>query len=170
MIINPSTGEFMFENVFDMYYDLFMELGLGIDANNYLYDQDSGNMIMMKDKYIKATIDPNIPIYAGRNDIVFEPDKNYGLISTLFGFYLDKCVNSDDGDQLQGYIAHFVDDKPDPNRRARNERSAQRVVVRTAGRGDIESRYYFNIYLAYIDCIFRIAGYNVNLDNFDIVR
>ena len=32
------------------------------------------------------------------------------LISFLFGFYLNCCQDSDDGDLLQGYIAHYIDD------------------------------------------------------------
>ena len=83
----------------------------------------------------------------------------------LFGFYLDKCKNSDDGDILRGYIAHYIEDDP--------TKTKQRVVVKTVpveqgGRGLIESEFYFNVYLAFIDCIFRIAGYNPNLQNFDI--
>jgi hypothetical protein len=50
-----------------------------------------------------------MPAYAGINDIVFEPIHNYGMISNLFGMYLDMCQDTDDGDLLQGYIAHFVE-------------------------------------------------------------
>lgn len=154
-----SNGTIGFNNIFDMYYDLFSEIGLGINNQQYLYDQDTQITIMFKDKYIKASID-GTPVYAGRNDIVFEPSKNYTLMTRLFEYYLDKCQNSDDGDQLQGYIAHYIEDDSTGEK--------QRVVVKTVGRGEICSRFYFNIYLAYIDCIFRIAGYDADLNNFDI--
>ena len=78
----------------------------------------------------------------------------------MFCYYLDKCQHTDDGDILQGYIANFIDDNP--------EKDKQRVAVKTKGRGEISSAYYYNIYLAYIDCIFRIAGYVPNLYNLDI--
>lgn len=158
MIYFPN-GTVGFDNIFDMYYDLFSEIGLGINAQQYLYDQDTQTTIMFKEKYIKASIDGQ-PVYAGRNDIVFEPAKNYTLMTRLFEYYLDKCQNSDDGDILQGYIAHYIDDDV--------TKEKQRVVVKTMGRGEISSDYYFNIYLAYIDCLFKIAGYNANLSNFDI--
>ena len=58
-----------------------------------------------------------------------------------------------------GYIAHYIDDD--------DEKMKQRVVVRSSTRGDISSAYYYNIYLAYIDCIFKVAGDNVDLSNFD---
>ena len=158
------NGQITFINFSDMYYDLFMELGLGIDANSYLYDQDTDMPILFKEKYIKANI-TGAPLYQGRNDIIFDPPKNYSLMDKLFGFYLDKCKNSDDGDILRGYIAHYIEDDP--------TKTKQRVVVKTVpveqgGRGLIESEFYFNVYLAFIDCIFRIAGYNPNLQNFDI--
>ena len=81
-------------------------------------------------------------------------------MTRLFEYYLDKCQNSDDGDQLQGYIAHYIDDD--------ETKEKQRVVVKTVGRGEISSQFYFNVYLAYIDCLFKIAGYNADLSNFDI--
>ena len=57
-------------------------------------------------------------------------------------------------------IAQYIDDD--------EAREKQRVVVKTAGRGEISSDYHYNIYLSYIDCIFKIAGYNTDLSNFDI--
>ena len=158
MIYLPN-GTVVFDNIFDMYYDMFSEIGLGINSQQYLYDQDTQIVIQFKEKYIKASINDQ-PVYAGRNDIVFEPAKNYTLMTRLFEYYLDKCQNSDDGDQLQGYIAHYIDDD--------EAKEKQRVVVKTAGRGEISSQFYFNVYLAYIDCLFKIAGYNADLSNFDI--
>jgi len=158
MIYLPN-GTVAFDNIFDMYYDMFSEIGLGINSQQYLYDQDTQIVIQFKEKYIKASINGQ-PVYAGRNDIVFEPAKNYTLMTRLFEYYLDKCQNSDDGDQLRGYIAHYIDDD--------EAKEKQRVVVKTAGRGEISSQFYFNVYLAYIDCLFKIAGYNADLSNFDI--
>lgn len=158
------NGQITFTDFTDMYYDLFMELGLGINGNSYLYDQDTDMPILFKEKYIKANIN-GAPLYQGRNDIIFDPAKNYSLMDRLFGFYLDKCKNSDDGDILRGYIAHYIEDNP--------EKTKQRVVVKTVpieqgGRGLIESDFYYNVYLAFIDCIFKIAGYAPNLQNFDV--
>ena len=158
MIYLPN-GTVYFDNIYDMYYDLFSEIGLGINSQQYLYDQDTQTVIQFKEKYIKASINGQ-PVYAGRNDIVFEPAKNYTLMTRLFEYYLDKCQNSDDGDQLHGYIAHYIDDD--------ETKEKQRVVVKTVGRGEISSQFYFNVYLAYIDCLFKIAGYNADLSNFDI--
>lgn len=151
------NGTMVFGDINELYYDLFMELGLAI-KNQYLYIQD-GDFLKFGEKFIKTSID-GTPVYPGKNDIIFDPSTNYTLISMIFGYYLDRSQDTEDGDILQGYIAHFIDDNP--------ERDKQRVIVRTKGRGDICSKFYYNIYLAYIDCIFTIAGYNVDLSNFDI--
>ena len=140
-------------------YNLFNEIGLSVRPDQYVYDQDTGNVIQFKEKLLKASIN-GAPVYAGNRDIIFEPDKNYALMACLFGMYLDKAQHSDDGDLLQGYIAQYIDDD--------ETREKQRVVVKTVGRGEISSDYYYNIYLSYIDCIFKIAGYNTDLSNFDI--
>lgn len=156
-IIPPNT--LIFENLNDIILNYFYEMGMSIDKNGYLYDQDLGNNISYKGNMIKASVN-GIPVYAGMNEIVFDPVHNYGLISTLFGTYLDKCQNSEDGDILGGYIAHGIED-------SKMDKS-QRVCVKTLNRGEIASLYYQNVFLAYIDCTFRIAGYNVDLHPFDI--
>lgn len=150
-----------YNNVFDLYYEIFNSIGLAVNRNQYLYDQDTGNVLKFGDKLIKATINPNIPIYAGRNDIVFDPSKNYQLVSTLFGYYIDKTMNSENPELLQGYIAHYIDDNITKDK--------QRIVVKTSGKGEIASRYYYNIYLAYFDCILRIEGFDPDLTNLDIM-
>jgi hypothetical protein len=160
MFILPN-GRFGFETIYDLYYDLFNEIGISVNNDGLLYDQDTGNLIAFNGKYIKASIN-GTPVYPGRNDIVFEPQKNYQMLKCLYGLYIDKCTNSEDGDIIGGYIADFIDDSDDKQK--------QRVVLRSSEKGDIASDFYFNIYLAYIDNIFRIAGYNVDLSAFDIVE
>ena len=157
---NPD-GTIGFNTFNEMQYDLFSEIGLGINRQSYVYDQDTLEVLRIKDKYIKASVQGE-PIYTGKNEVPFDPSKNYSLINYLFSYYLNKAQNSEDGDMIGGYIAHFIDDN--------ETKDKQRVVVRSAERGDISSDYYFNIYLAYFDCIFRIAGYVPNLHNFDIVE
>ena len=153
--------EIAFRDVYEMYYHLFTEIGLSIDSNQYLFDQDTGSILQYNGLFIKATTMPT-PIYAGKTDIVFDPSKNYNLMTCIFGYYIDKESNSEDGDTI-GYIAQYIDD--DKNR------EKQRVVVRTRNHGDICSKYYHNIYLGYIECILLLSGYaSVYLDNLDFIE
>lgn len=149
-----------FTDLNDLMINYLSEMGLAVDeTTQYLYDQDNGNVLKYKEKNIKVSIN-GIPAYAGLTDIVFDPFHNYGIVSSLFGHYLDVCKESDDGDLLGGYIAHGVEDN--------RENDKQRVVVKTINRGEIASNYYKSVFLAFADCTFRIAGYVVDLSAFDI--
>lgn len=152
------NGKIMFDDMYELYYHLFLEIGLSINGNNYLYDQDTEIPLMYKDKYIKATTFP-VPIYAGRNDIVFDPSQNYNLMVSILGYYIDKESNSDSGDNI-GFIAQYIED---------NDIEMQRVVVKTKN-GDYASQFYHNVFLGYIEVIFLLAhSFNVDLSNFDLV-
>lgn len=152
-------GKVMFQDIYEMYYHLFTEIGLGINSDQYLYDQDNGTVLRYKDKYLKATVQP-VEIYAGKTDMIFDPVKNYNLIVSILGYYLDKEANNPEGDNI-GFIAQFIEDD--------STREKQRVVVKTR-RGDYISSFYYNIYLAYIEVIFLLSdNFVVDLSNFDIV-
>ena len=135
------NGKIMFDDMYELYYHLFLEIGLSINGNNYLYDQDTEIPLMYKDKYIKATTFP-VPIYAGRNDIVFDPSQNYNLMVSILGYYIDKESNSDSGDNI-GFIAQYIED---------NDIEMQRVVVKTKS-GDYFSQFYHNIDLSNFDLV-----------------
>lgn len=147
------NGRVKFDDIYELYYNLFTTIGLGINQNSYLYDQDTGTMICLKDKFIKASVQP-VTIYAGKNDIIFAPDQNYQLMVCLLGYYLDKNPEL-------SFIAQYIEDD--------NKREKQRVCVKTHN-GVVESNFYSNIYLGYIECIFILSGgFIPDLSNFDIV-
>jgi hypothetical protein len=153
------NGKIMFNDVYEMFYHLFTEIGLGINNNSYLYDQDTFTEIKFKEKYIKATTQP-ITIYAGRNDIIFDPANNYQLMVSLLGYYIDKRAVSEDEETIE-FVAQYIEETPG--------REKQRVTVKTNNKGDISSNFYYNIYLGYIEIIFLLGGNFVpDLSNFDI--
>lgn len=155
-----NNGKVMFDDVYELNYHLFMEMGLSINNNGYLYDQDNGTTLMFKDKYIKATTIP-VEIYAGKTDIVFNPAENFTLMNTLFCYYLDKYTSDEELSSEIKYIAHFIEDNP--------EKTMQRIAIRTAN-GDIFTSYYYNLYLGFIEAIFILSNnFSVDLSNFDIV-
>lgn len=151
------TGKTMFDNQAEMFYHLFMEMGLSINSSQYLYDQETGIELKYKDKFIKADVNGNV-IYAGKNDIVFDPARNYNMMVTLIGYYIEReTIN---GTANFVFIAQSVEDNAD--------RTKQRVVVRT-NRGDIASQYYKNVYLGFIEVIFLLAeNFIPDLSNLDI--
>ena len=159
-----ANGKMMFDDLREMYYDLFLEIGLSINNDQYIYDQDTGIVLKYKDKYMKMSF--NSDVYAGRNDMVFDPVTNYNLIVTLLGYYLEK--EAADGNDI-GYIADFKEEEFKRGFYAKGERFRQRVVIRTKT-GDLFTNYYYNLYLAYIEAIFIVSGStNYDLSNFDIL-
>lgn len=152
-----SIGQMVFDDLQEMYYNLFNEIGLSINKDSYLYDMDTGQVLLFKDKYIKASNNPLDDLYAGKTDIVFDPLKNYTLMTTLFGYYIDKEF----ADRPGYFIAQYIDDNPE-------DKHLQRFVVKTQD-GDIYSKFYNNTYLGYVENIFNLAGSTVDLSNFDLV-
>lgn len=157
MFITPQ-GKIAFNTIAERDYNLFMIIGLGINKEQYLYDQDTGTILNYRGKYIKATI-TEMPVYAGRNDIVFDPSRNYNMMATLLGYYIDKESTSEDGDII-GFISQGVEDTKD--------KEFHRLFIQTKYKGRIESDWFHCGYLGFIDCIFKLDGQNVDLHNFDI--
>ena len=160
-----ANGKMFFNDSIEMYYNLFLEIGLSINNEQYIYDQDTGIVLTYKDKRIKYSF--NNIVYGGSNDIVFDPSTNYDLIVKLFGYYIEK----ENQDNDIGYIAHFTE--PEETGKvfvAENERFRQRLVIKTKS-GDIATQYYYNLYLSYIEAIFIISGNTeYDLSNFDVLE
>jgi hypothetical protein len=149
------NGEFQYDNVNELYYNLFLEIGLFINQHQYIQDTDTGIVLQYKKRYIKADLSGN-PVYAGVTDVIFDPPHNYGLISTLLGYYIDK--KTAEGEDI-GYTAQAVVDTDDYHQ----------VLVRTT-HGDVLSKPYHNVYLGYIEVIMTLGGTRVDLRNLDIVE
>ena len=146
------NGLMAFSSANEMYYNLFLEIGLSINRDNYLYDQDTGIVLKYKDKYIKANIFDNTEIYAGKNDILFDPANNYNLMETLFGYYIDK--QAAEGNDI-GFIARYIEDYPKWDNP--NVKPLQRIVIKRKMQDDIYSNYYNKLYLGFIDIIFKLS-------------
>ena len=151
-MVITANGKMMYDDIFELYYNLFAEIGLGINSNQYLYDQDTMIELKYKDKYIKATVRP-IELYSGMNDIVFD-HTNYHLMATLFGYYLDKNSGR------IPYISHYFEED--------SSKEKTRLIVKT-GNGDIITQFYYTSCLPYIEALFSLSDNQVDLSNFDIL-
>ncbi len=161
LLPGPNGLVTIYNDIYELFYNLFLEIGLTINAQGYLTDTDSDITIMFNNKYIKASLNPN-PVYTGKTDILFDPAHNYNLMVKMFGYYIDKREALDDP---IGYISQGITD-------TRNEKDEpiHSVFVDTQTMGRVESLYYRNVYLAFIDCIMRLGGTMVDLHNFDIIE
>lgn len=154
-----NDGKVRFTDRGELLFHLFMEMGLGINSNQYLYDQDTGEVLRFKDLYIKADVN-NQPIYAGKTDIVFEPETNYSLMNNLFAYYLEK-FKADEDNHITQEISYYFES--DPNK------EKQRIFVKTQY-ATYATQFYSCVFLAFIEATFLINGnFMVDLSNFDIV-
>lgn len=158
IVATPNGILTLFDTVEEMYYNLFLEIGLFINQNGHLQDSDTGVEIRYKDKFIKVSLNPNQPAYPGRTDVLFDPAHNFNLMQTLFGYYIDK---RDHGEEPIGYIAQGIADN--------KEEGLHSVFVKSQS-GYYESLWYHNSYMGFIDAIFRMGGVNTDLSQFDIVE
>lgn len=151
-----QNGKIMFDNMYEMYFNLYNALELAVDEQTqYLYDINNRQPLRFKDKYIKTSL-TNPVVYAGKNDIVFDPASNYQLMVSIMGYFLD----SHSGEI--SFIAQYIEDNL--------TRDKQRVCVKTKDKV-IESQFYYNVYLGYVECIFALADEMIpDLSNLDIVE
>ena len=131
-MLDPIQRVGYFNTLQELYFDLFNEIGLGVRQDGYIYDQDNGNLLTFENLYLKISLSGQ-EIYAGRNEMIFDPSTSFKLIDRIFGYFLDKCREDEDGDILQGLVAYYCEDA---------ENRQQRVCVKTLGRGIIASRWY----------------------------
>ena len=154
-----QDGSTCFNDVFEMNYFLFLEMGLSLNQDNRLIDSENGTPIKFQDKYIKATVTP-VALYGGKDDILFEPALNYKLMSTLLGYFIDKF--SSDPDNEFNFVAMFIDNVT---------KDKNRIVIKYNNNKKITTNAYYNLYLCLIEAIFNINGnMKINLSNFDFPR
>lgn len=122
---------------------VMQEIGLEVDSNGNVIDQDSRNLIQFKSKNIKCT---NI----GRDDIPFNPLENASLMSKLFSYYVDK-LDKEDGRYVSVYY---------PNARDKGEKG---YIELKEGNNVIKSGTYYNDSIKYAELMMTLNG-NTKVD------
>lgn len=154
-----DNGLMMFDDIYELTYNLLNAIGLVINPNGYLYDTDSNTIVQFQGRNIKATIDPNIPCFAGQGEVVFDILNNVRLVTTMLGYVIDKET------MLNGFssLSHYIDDEPTTYRSALCIKMTDQTVKSTL--------YYTNKCLKYIHGIFLVYEDQfppICLNNFDV--
>lgn len=145
---------------------LLTSMGLSIDHNQTLIDQETMAQIKFQGKNIKASFDRMKPVYITEGDIKFEPlnRNNIRLLSTLFGHFLDK-------EQEYGNINRVLTFYPEEILLDDGSRRTK-IIVKCEKNEVYESDYFENKCLVYCDLINKICGdllYNrIDLHKFDV--
>ena len=137
-----DNGLMMFDDIYELTYNLLNAIGLVINPNGYLYDTDS-----------------NIPCFAGQGEVVFDILNNVRLVTTMLGYVIDKET------MLNGFssLSHYIDDEPTTYRSALCIKMTDQTVKSTL--------YYTNKCLKYIHGIFLVYEDQfppICLNNFDV--
>lgn len=69
------------------------ELGLEVDKDNYIVDQDTGNLLTVKDKKIKYNSETIFRL--NKDEISYDPLNNSRLMNHLFGYYTSKLADEE---------------------------------------------------------------------------
>ena len=143
---------------FSLTYDLFNEIGLGIAPDGNVFDRDTGIMLLINDKYIKASIDPEMPIYPGEYYTTFDI-YDMGIMDKIFGYYLDKETSMGNINVLSYWSE---EDK--------GKYAPSGLALKHAEDGTVTyTDRYFCKALKYSAMIMTLAGYKVNLSGLDII-
>lgn len=131
----------------EIYNLLLSTIGLSF-KNGRLFDDDKGALLLFKNKYI-AESESNI---IRADSMVFDLLNNRALTQYLFQVYIEK--ETEEGDlYLVNYGIVFESNNKDRTIPTR------RKVLMVVGNGEqIETRFYYNESLAYIEAIFLISG------------
>ena len=137
----------------NLLYQLMTEIGLEIDSEMRIVDQDDGNVIMFKGKSLKVSLDNYRQPFIGRNDILFDPITNFKVMNNLFSYFIHKTSVT------EGRYFNIFYPVNLPNGRTYIEIKENNQVIRSGA--------YMNPCIAYIDLIFRINGEAYDLSMYD---
>ena len=150
-----NCGNRYFDDPYEMTYNLLNAIGLSIDGNGYVYDQDTRIHLLYQGKKIKASIDPNNPAYAGEGEITMDLIHDMKLANMILLYFIDKESNLGD----LSIVSQFIEEVP-------NGKLTALGIKKTDG-SSIITEYYTNKALKYIEAVFLLDGEKIYLHNFD---
>jgi len=118
-------------------------IGLDVDSQFRVIDQDYGNIMIYEGKYLKCSYNNEEPMITN-NDIHFELTKNIKLMEFIFSYFLYKLELT-----RQLYFSTYSI--------LQNEKNETSLDLK--GYIDIRSDYYKSHTLKYMDIIFKLSGY-----------
>lgn len=130
---------------------IMQEIGIDISADKRLVDQDTGDVLQFKDKFL---VGPNVK---EKNSIEFDPINNVRQMTTMFDYFTRK-LEDDDSNNISVFYP-----KEDPNNKEKTY-----LELKTEDNKIITSGSYINESLTYVDVIMRLNGSeDVDLSEYD---
>ena len=131
---------------------IMQEVGLEINSDNYVIDQDTGDKLNFKGRNVKFNANGNVPL--SREDILFDPLDNQTMMSQIFSYFTNK-LDEQDG----RYINVIYSTQPD-------RYSKGTVSCKENGR-IIQSNEYYKDSLKYANLITKLNGAEEDFSDLD---
>lgn len=146
----------MEEIIKNMIYELLNELGLSVSSDNYIILQ-SGGPLTFNGKYIRYSYDEKF-IIDGREEIWFDPINNSELIKNLYNKYtVDHYTNENIKITNTKIIRESNSHK--------NKIYLSYIDENDKSKGEMNTPYYNNINIGYIQIMLRNIMVVTELDN-----
>jgi hypothetical protein len=137
--------------------DIIMrEIGLEIDDDLNIRDQDTGDLIQYKGKQVKLA---ESTTRAAKNEIPFDPINNSQFMANMFGYYTQKLHAEDEN--LSVNIFYQTD---------KTEEGKSRIEAKVSDNGNnctLSSKEYYNDSLKYAELISKLNGNNIDFSEID---
>lgn len=155
------NGVMVFDDIYDLTYNILLTSGLDIDTNNYIFDQDNKNILQFQGRKIKTSVNPNSSCYAGQGEITFDILDNVRLVTTLLGY----CIDKETATNGFSCLSHFIEE-----RQMDDYIKPTSLSLKMSDYSVRSTNFYYNKCLKYIHAIFLVYEYNVDLSNFDSIE
>jgi len=154
-------GTMQFVDQYELTYELFNDLDLEVRPDGTVYDTRGCTILAFNGMNLKANINPYNIHYAGEGEIIFEPLSNVRLVTTLFGWDLERKIK-------EGQIT-FRTFSPS-EMLCDDEIKRTNLTVKFDDNNSICTKYYHNKCLKFLEMIFILNSEQVDLSNFDIIE
>ena len=133
------------------------EVGLDLDHQYNVVDQDTGIQLQINGKLIKyyfgADVNPDSNV---NGDKILDAVRDSYLMNFLVGYYIEKI--KEEIPDLYIYSYHSINDRYSP-----------RTALEVKGNLNFRTRYYFNDCLKYIEALYRLTGGDIDLTEYDMM-
>jgi len=160
MNITPD-GVIQFADIYELTYELFNDLDLEVKSDGLVYDTRECSILAFNGTNLKANIDPYNIHYAGNGEMMCDILTNIKLITRLFGWDLKRKIDSNQISFRSYYPTEVVGD---------DEIKRTNLTIKLDDINFINTKFYHNKCLKFIEMMFILNGDNVNLYNFDIIE
>ncbi len=153
-----NEGSMMFDDVFELTYELLNELEMELRPDGTIYDPNRNVLLSFNGMTIKASIRPDQIFYAGQGEIEFDILNNIRLVTVLMGDLIQRKINEEHMSFISYYPEEITDD---------TDIKFSNLTIKYDNINSVTTRSYHNKCLKFIEMMFILEGDNVDLSNFD---